>query len=235
MRVMQCITTLAKLAIFYRMSKLPSAFYQQQDVVMVARQLLGKQLTTRFNDIITAGIIVETEAYAGVTDRASHAFGGRRTPRTEIMYAPGGVAYVYLCYGIHHLFNVVTSMAGVPHAVLIRAIEPVIGIDTMLHRCGKAVLSAKLTAGPGNLSRALGIDRLHTGEHLEGEQIWIEDVGYQLAATEIVSTTRVGVHYARQDAYLPYRFYIRGNPWVSNGKGLTPLKMAKEAAMSKKE
>ena len=132
---------------------LSEAFYRRKDVVKIAQELLGKVLVTNFGGVRTSGIIVETEAYAGATDKASHAYKSRRTARTEVMYMNGGTAYVYLCYGIHHLFNVVTNIQDEPHAILIRAIEPLEGIDAMLARRGKEVLQPLLTAGPGALSR----------------------------------------------------------------------------------
>lgn len=185
----------------------------------IAKDLLGKVLVTNFNGLLTSGMIVETEAYAGVEDKASHAYGGRRTNRTEVMYHRGGVAYVYLCYGIHHLFNIVTNTKDIPHAVLIRAIEPMDGIDIMLERRGKVKLTPQLTAGPGALSRALGIDTAHTGLSLN-THIIIEDRGIKIQPRDIVAGTRVGVAYAAEDAYLPYRFSIKDNPFVSKGKGL---------------
>jgi len=188
-------------------------------VVQIAKELLGKVLVTRFDGLTTSGIIVETEAYAGAGDKASHAYGGRRTARTETMYRMGGVAYVYLCYGIHHLFNVVTNMEDIPHAVLIRAIEPIEGIDIMLERRGKSKLVPSLTAGPGAMSSALGIHTKHTGSRLSGGEIIIEDRGIVVKKKEIISGTRVGVAYAEEDAYLPYRFLIKDNPYVSKGKG----------------
>ncbi len=199
---------------------MPLSFYQRDDVVKIARELLGKVLVTRIGGELTAGMITETEAYAGVGDRASHAFGGRRTSRTEIMYAPGGVAYVYLCYGIHHLFNVVTHDKDVPHAILIRGVEPLDGIDIMLERRKKERLDPTLTAGPGALSEALGIRTEHTGLSLLGDTIYIEDRGIKVPKKDIVAATRVGVAYAREDALRPYRFYIGGNRFVSKGKGL---------------
>ncbi|PJJ75063.1 DNA-3-methyladenine glycosylase [Thermoflavifilum aggregans] len=200
--------------------KLPLSFYRRPDVVSIARELLGKKLVTCIDGRLTSGIIVETEAYAGVGDRASHGYGGRRTARNEMLYHAGGVAYVYLCYGIHHLFNVVTNQEGVPHAVLVRAVEPVEGIPEMLRRTGKQKPDYSLTAGPGALSRALGIHyRLHNGEPLTGNLIWIEDAP-PVPEDAIVATTRVGVAYAQEDAWLPYRFYVRDNPWVSKAKGL---------------
>ena len=187
---------------------------------MIAKELLGKVLVTNINGIYTAAMIVETEAYAGPVDKASHAYGNRRTARTEIMFGKGGTAYVYLCYGIHHLFNVVTNKKDTPHAVLIRGVEPLEGIDYMLARRGKEHLQPSLTAGPGALSVALGIHTRHTGASLSGNEIWIEDRGIKVPAKDIVAATRVGVAYAQQDAYLPYRFSIKGNKYVSKGKGL---------------
>ncbi|MBN8669617.1 MAG: DNA-3-methyladenine glycosylase [Chitinophagales bacterium] len=184
-----------------------------EDVVQVAKDLLGKVIVTKIDGITTSGIITETEAYAGITDKASHAYGGRRTNRTEIMYARGGVAYVYLCYGIHHLFNVVTNVQDIPHAVLIRAIEPVKGIDAMLQRRKKTKLQPQLTSGPGAMSMALGIHTSHTGLSLAKGIITIHDEG--LSVEDIIATTRIGVDYAKEDALLPYRFYIEGNKFIS--------------------
>ena len=210
-----------KVKISSPLTRLPLSFYQRSNVVTIARQLLGKVLVTCMDGYKTSGIIVETEAYRGITDRASHAFGGRRTTRTAVMFGPGGRSYVYFCYGMHHLFNVVTSGENTPHAVLIRALEPLTGMEKMLERRGKAVVDFTLTSGPGSLSKALGIQhRLHSGERLDGDLIWIGDNGGPLPARAICRGTRVGVAYSREDAYLPYRFWIRDNPWVSRGKGL---------------
>lgn len=199
---------------------LPGSFYTRKDVVRIAKDLLGKVLVTEFEGQHTAGMIVETEAYAGASDKASHAFGNRRTRRTEIMYREGGTAYVYLIYGIHHLFNVVTHLAEIPHAVLIRAIEPLEGIDIMLERRKMETLKPNITAGPGAMSAALGIHIRHTGYMLHGPEIFIEDRGIKVPARDIVAATRVGVAYAAEDALLPYRFYIKDNKYVSKGKGL---------------
>lgn len=200
-------------------------FYRREDVLLIAQELLGKVLVTNIDGLVTSGIIVETEAYAGVNDRASHAYGGRRTNRTEVMYHDGGVAYVYLCYGIHHLFNVVTNIDGVPHAVLIRSVEPLKGIDIMLERRDKKVLTPSLTAGPGSLSQSLGIKTAHSDVSLLDSKgiIYIEDRNVNINKEQIVANTRVGVAYAQDDAYLPYRFFIKGNKYVSKGKGL-PIK-----------
>jgi DNA-3-methyladenine glycosylase len=194
---------------------LPPSFYQGHDVVAIAKMLLGKVLVTRIGGQLTAGMITETEAYAGVTDKASHAYGGRRTARTEVMYGHGGVAYVYLCYGIHHLFNVVTNDHGTPHAVLIRAVEPLDGISIMLERRRKEKLTPKLTAGPGAMSAALGILKTHSGLPLQGPEITIEEREFAIENADIVVARRIGVDYAADDALLPYRFYLRGNPYVS--------------------
>ena len=188
-----------------------------EDVVLIAKELLGKYLFTKFNGKLTGGIITETEAYEGVTDRASHAFDGRRTQRTEIMYSKGGVAYVYLCYGIHHLFNVVTNLEDVPHAILVRAIEPVKGINIMLYRMKKKKQDYTIGKGPGNVSKALGLKTMHTGFILSGNEIYIADDGKRYKNSEIITSPRIGVDYAAEDAFLPYRFYVSDNPNV-NGK-----------------
>ena len=190
-------------------------FYSRTDVVNIARELLGKVLVTQWNGVVTSGRIVETEAYRGVTDRASHAWNGRRTGRTEIMYDEGGKGYVYLCYGIHHLFNVVTNIKDTPHAVLVRAVEPLEGISTMLQRTGKKKPDRTLTSGPGNVSKALGLLVSHSGVSLLEEAVFIADDGYALKKKDIIATTRIGVDYAGEDALLPYRFFIRDNIYVS--------------------
>ena len=199
------------------MIKLPPGFFERPDVVQVARELIGKVLLTRFDNIVTSGRIVETEAYNGVVDRASHAYKGRRTARTETMYSTGGIAYVYLCYGIHHLFNVVTNIQDVPHAVLIRGIEPIEGVDYMLVRMRRLKFDYTVGRGPGNVSRALGILTGHTGNSLQ-EEISIWDDGFVVRSSEIVASPRIGIDYAGEDALLPYRFYLKGNKHVS-GKG----------------
>ncbi|RZM08725.1 MAG: DNA-3-methyladenine glycosylase [Pedobacter sp.] len=197
------------------MAKLSYEFYRDDDVITIARHLLGKHLFTEVGGMITGGIIVETEAYAGVIDKASHAYGGRFTDRTKVMYGQGGSAYVYLCYGIHYLFNVVTSSVGTPHAVLIRGVEPVTGVEQMLERRKMTVLKPSITAGPGALSQALGINKVLNGVDLLGDQVWIEDVGQSFSDDMIASVPRVGVDYAAEDALLPWRYYIKGNKYVS--------------------
>jgi DNA-3-methyladenine glycosylase len=179
---------------------------------------LGKVLVTEFGGRLTSGRIVEVEAYNGIVDRASHAWSGRRTKRTEVMFGSGGTAYVYLIYGIHSLFNVVTNRKEVPHAVLIRALDPLEGIPVMLKRTGKFKPDHTLTRGPGNLSKALGLHTSDTGTSLLGDVIWIGDDGWRAKRAQIVATPRIGVDYAGEDAALPYRFYIKGNPYVSGPK-----------------
>jgi DNA-3-methyladenine glycosylase len=202
------------------MSRLPKSFYLRNDVVQISRELIGKRLVSHLNGQRTSGLIVETEAYLGEIDRASHAYGRRRTSRTEVMFGEGGLAYVYLCYGIHHLFNVVVSPRDVPHAILIRALEPEEGVPLMLARCQKKRLDQTLTGGPGCLTRALGITCAHTGMSLiRNSPVWIED-GREPTPDQIEVGTRVGVAYAGKDALLPYRFLLKGNPYVSKGKGL---------------
>jgi DNA-3-methyladenine glycosylase len=197
------------------MRKLLLSFYQRKDVLEIAEDLLGKILVTKWDGITTSARIVECEAYAGVIDKASHASGGRRTPRNEIMYAKGGFAYVYLCYGIHHLFNIVTNSKDIPHAILIRAAEPLQGINKMLERTGKEKLDSTLTRGPGNVSKALGIHTAHSGLSLLSKNLFIADDGFIYNKIEMLTSPRIGVDYAGKDALLPYRFYIKGNPFVS--------------------
>jgi len=198
--------------------RLDKDFYLNENVVEISRDLLGKYLFTKIDGKLTAGIITETEAYAGETDKASHAYNNRRTNRTEIMFADGGVSYVYLCYGIHHLFNIVTNYKNVPHAVLVRAIKPVVGITTILERRNidpakaniNQVVSGKkkIASGPGTVSQALGIRTEHSGLYLTGKTIWIEDKGIKINDKEIITGPRVGVDYAGDDAKLPYRFIV---------------------------
>jgi len=195
--------------------KLPLSYYLNRDVIFLARDLLGKVLFTEINGNVTAGIIVETEAYFGVLDKASHAYYGRRTERTETLYSPGGVSYVYLCYGIHHLFNIVTSTEGEPHAVLIRAVEPLIGKEIMEFRRNMPASKTAISSGPGSAAKALGIDRSFNKKDLTDNEIWIEDHGIRYSDEEIVAGPRIGVAYAQEDALLPWRFYIKGNPYVS--------------------
>jgi len=189
--------------------KLTPEFYDRENVVQISKDLLGKFLFTSFKGQFTGGMITETEAYEGVIDKASHAYGNRRTNRTEIMYAKGGTAYVYLCYGIHSLFNVVTNNEGTPHAVLIRAIQPLYGIETILERRKQTKLIPNLTVGPGKVSEALGIHYSDTGKSLSGDEIWIEDKGIRVPEKDIIVGPRVGVDYAGDHALWPYRFILK--------------------------
>lgn len=184
--------------------KLSQDFYQRTDVVQIAKELLGKYLFTHFDNVTTGGIITETEAYNGIIDKASHAYCDKRTTRTEMMYSQGGIAYVYLCYGIHSLFNVVTNEKNVPHAVLIRAIYPTHGIRKMLERRKMKEQKKNFTAGPGTVSQALGIHYSNSGVSLHGNKIWMENKG--LILNDFKTTPRIGVDYAKEDALLPYRF-----------------------------
>lgn len=197
------------------MSKIPSHVFQSLHVAELSKFLLGKLLCTQIDGVLTSGKIVETEAYEGRIDKASHAYGGRFTNRTSTLYEAGGIAYIYLCYGIHNLFNVVSAPEGTPHAILIRGIEPLTGIDVMMKRRGMSQLKPSLTAGPGALSKALGLSRAHNGIHLTGDEVWLEDSGIQLSPDEIVAAPRIGVDYAAEHAQWPYRYYILRNPFVS--------------------
>ncbi|MFO8129825.1 MAG: DNA-3-methyladenine glycosylase [Bacteroidales bacterium] len=189
--------------------KLPTSFYTRRDVVNVARDLLGKYIYTDLPGGITGGYITETEAYAGITDKASHAFGNRRTPRTEVMYRKGGRAYVYLCYGIHSLFNIVTNVEDIPHAVLVRGINPTCGKDLMLKRSGKSLIDKAFANGPGKVCRILGIHWRHSGLDLSGDTIWLEDGGRKVREDKIQISPRIGIDYAEEDARLPYRFLLK--------------------------
>jgi DNA-3-methyladenine glycosylase len=189
-------------------------FYVVNDVVHVAKNLLGKVLCTFFEGELTAGMIVETEAYSGEGDMACHACRFGKTSRTEVMFQDGGVAYVYLCYGIHHMVNVVTNAEGNADAVLIRAVEPLEGGQKMMERRRKTSLK-RISSGPGTVGEALGIKVTNTGESLSGPSIWLEERGIVVTEKEIIATTRVGVDYAGEDALKPWRFYIKDNPFVS--------------------
>ena len=194
--------------------KLSEEFYQGKNVVRIAKNLLGKALFTRINGVTTGGIIVETEAYSW-KERGCHAYQGRRTGRNAIMFEKGGYSYVYLCYGIHYLFNVVTNVQGTADAVLVRAIEPTEGLKEMHLRRGSPANPYHLTSGPGKLSQALGIDRSMNGKFLVDNDIWIEDTGSKIALKNIKADLRIGIDYAGEDALLPWRFTIAENRWVS--------------------
>ncbi|MES1216660.1 MAG: DNA-3-methyladenine glycosylase [Bacteroidota bacterium] len=200
------------------MRKLNESFYQRKNVLTIAKELIGKILVTNWEGIITSGRIVECEAYNGIIDKASHAAGGRRTARNEIMYGAGGFSYVYLCYGIHHLFNVVTNLEDTPHAILVRAVEPIEGVGEMLLRTGKKKPDYTLTRGPGNVSKALGIFTKHSGIFLSDDKMYIADDGKKYKKSEIIASPRIGVDYAGEDAKLLYRFYVKDSPYVSGKK-----------------
>lgn len=196
------------------MKKLPLSFYLRDDVVQIARELLGKVLVTAWNGEKTSGRIVETEAYGGEFDRASHASKGR-TDRTEVMFGEGGKAYVYLCYGIHQMFNIVTSRAGEAHAILIRAVEPLEGVDLMLERTGKKKADTTITSGPGRVGKAFGFHTSQCGLLLVSDELYIGDDGYEVPDEKIHTSPRIGVDYAGEHATWHYRFFIKGNPYVS--------------------
>lgn len=194
--------------------KLSESFYQRDNVVKIARELIGKGLFTKIGSTITGGMIVETEAYSW-KERGCHAYGAKKTMRNAVMFEKGGHSYVYLCYGMHHLFNVVTNAPNVADAVLVRAIEPLKGVELMKIRRGKSVNERQLTSGPGKLTRALGIDRNWNGKLLAGDEIWIEDLEQKIPTTKIEASARIGIAYAGEDALLPWRFTLKGNQWLS--------------------
>jgi len=196
------------------MKRLPREFYTRSDVLEVARDLLGKKLVVPGkNGARVAGIIVETEAYRGPEDRASHAYNGRRTNRTETMYGIGGTAYVYFVYGMYNQFNVVTNVADTPHAILVRAVEPSEGLEIMRRR-RQGRSEYELTSGPGRLCLAMGIDRTLDKADLLGGRVWIEEAA-SFSPRQIARGPRVGIDYAEEWVGKPWRFWVRDNPFVS--------------------
>lgn len=206
--------------------KLPRKFYLREDTIEIARDLLGKLLVVPAeNGRRVSGMIVETEAYLGETDRAAHSYRGRRTPRNEVMYARGGHVYVFFVYGMYYQFNVVTGPQDHPHAILIRAVEPVEGIEIMRDRRSVPKAAAtgalrspmpdkNLTSGPGKLCIALNIDRSLNGEDLLDGRVWLEDYK-QFSEDEIATGRRIGIDYAGEDVERRWRFWVRDNPFVS--------------------
>lgn len=192
---------------------LPLAFYRR-DTETVARELLGMRLCRRLADgTLLSGRIVETEAYLGMRDPACHTFGGRHTPRTATMYAAGGVAYVYLIYGMHWCLNAVTCGEGEPEAVLIRALAGEQGVERWREAFPR-LKPAQWLSGPGRLCRALHIDKSHNGMPLRSDELWIEK-GVTVGEEHVAAVARVGVDYAGEAAQWPLRFYIKGEPAVS--------------------
>ena len=188
--------------------KLTKEFYLRENVVEIARDLVGKVLVSQKGNIYTSGIITETEAYNGIYDRACHAFNGRRTARTELMYSTGGTSYIYICYGIHHLFNVITNKKDIPDAILIRAIYPLDGVKHMLQRRKKTNIDKTLAGGPGTVSQSMGIHVGLSGSSLFKNEIWIEDRSIPFETNAINITPRIGVESSKEAALLPYRFVI---------------------------
>jgi DNA-3-methyladenine glycosylase len=196
-------------------AKLPREFYMRANVVTVARALLGKLLVVPASSgRRVSGMIVETEAYRGPHDRAAHSYGGRRTKRTETMYGIGGTTYVFFVYGMYNQFNVVTNVEDVPHAVLVRALEPIEGIELMRkRRHGQS--DHNLTNGPGKLCIALDIDRRLDHADLLGNRVWLEDAE-TIPRHRIATGPRIGIDYAEEWADKPWRFWIKDNPYVSH-------------------
>ena len=196
-------------------NNIPQKFYLSDDVINTSKLLLGKILVTNINNKITSGMITEVEAYLGINDKASHTYNNKRTSRTEPMLSKGGIVYIYLCYGIHHLINFVVGEKDFPSAILIRSIKPIDGIKTMMKRRKIKKLKKELTNGPGKLSKALGITMKHNSVSLNSEKIWLENHNIIINKKDILSSPRIGVDYAGEDAKLPYRFYIKNNKWIS--------------------
>ena len=197
--------------------KLPAEYYHSEDVNFMARDLLGKFLVTKIDGHITSGMIIETEAYRGPDDRACHAYNNRRTARTEVMFKAGGHAYIYICYGMHHLMNIVTGPVEYAHAVLIRALEPADGIELMAARRNMREDDFRLTKGPGALSVALGLTSLMSGMSLHSPKtnLWVEDRGIILKDEQVCTSKRIGVESAGEAAHWPWRYFVKGNKYVS--------------------
>jgi len=196
------------------MGKIAREFYTREDTLQIAQDLLGKTLVVPTADgARVSGIIVETEAYLGIEDKAAHSYGNRRTKRTETMFAVGGTVYIFFVYGMYFQFNVVAREIGAPHAVLIRAVEPVEGIELMRERRGR-MKDNNLTSGPGKLCIALGIDKTFNNEDLLGRRVWLED-GEKITSNKIACGKRVGVDYAGEYAEKPWRFWVNNNLFVS--------------------
>ena len=191
------------------MNKLSNLFYQRQNVLNISKDILGKLLCTKIDGEFTAGIITDIEAYRGLNDKASHAYNNKKTNRTKIMYEDGGITYVYICYGIHYLLNIITNKKNTPDAILIRGIKPVSGLKTMMDRRNNTIINKKFTSGPATVTQALGVNLNHNNTSLQKDLIWIEDIDKKIKKHNIISSTRIGIDYAGDDALLPYRFYIK--------------------------
>ena len=195
--------------------KLTTDFYQREDTLQIARDLLGKSVFSSIDGELCGGIIIETEAYMGPDDRGSHTFNNLRTPRNEMMFSAGGVVYMYICYGIHNMLNIVTGSSNMPHAILIRAIEPNLNLEVMRDRRNIFNDDVRLCKGPGALCKALGLNKTHNGTDLQSEIIWVEDTNFRYSDSQIKTTPRVGMNFEGEYKSIPWRFYAKGNKYVS--------------------
>ncbi len=199
---------------------IPKDYYQSTNVCNLAKHLLGKIIISRIDNKFCSAIISETEAYQGPHDRASHSYNNRRTPRNNTMYLEGGRAYIYICYGMHHLFNVVTAPENIAHAILIRAVDPIEGVEYMLKRRSLIKMESRVTKGPGALSVALGINKT-----LDGIELWnnssplqIHDDGVIIDKIDIGVSPRIGVESSGEAAFYPWRYFIKSSRYVSAHK-----------------
>ena len=195
--------------------KLAESFYTREDTLSIARELLGKYLFTNVDGLLCGGMIVETEAYLGPEDMGSHSYNNRRTARNEMMYSAGGLVYMYICYGIHDMLNIVTGPENKAHAILIRAIQPTHGLEVMRERRKVRNEDTRLCRGPGALAKALALKKVHNGISLQDNEIWIEDRGLRFSETELVAGPRIGLNIAEPYKSIPWRFYVKGDPHVS--------------------
>jgi DNA-3-methyladenine glycosylase len=195
--------------------KLPKSFYQRDDTLAIAKELIGKLLITNIAGELTGGLIIETEAYMGPIDRGSHAFNNKRTPRNDTMYSEGGQVYMYICYGIHDMLNIVTGKEGSPHAILIRAIQPTIGWDIIKRRRNLYNQDYRLCQGPGSLAKSLALTKVHNGLDLNGDIIWVEDTHSAYPDKDIIAAARVGMNFEGPYKNIPWRFLVKNNKYVS--------------------
>ncbi len=194
--------------------KLDKDFYQRSDTVSMAKELLGKMLFTNIDDQLTGGTIVETEAYMGIVDSSCHTYNNRKTKSNSTMYEQGGVAYMYICYGIHDMLNIVTGVEGDSQVILIRALEPTIGLDVMRERRGNVPLK-RLCKGPGSLAKAMGLNKTHDKTSLISNSLWIEDDGLEIKEGKIIASPRIGLSCPEPYLSIPWRFTLFGNSFVS--------------------
>ncbi|MBK0382311.1 DNA-3-methyladenine glycosylase [Pedobacter sp. SD-b] len=193
---------------------LDNTFYHRNDTVKMAKELIGKFLFSNVDGKLTGGMIVETEAYMGSIDSSCHTFNNRKTERNATMFNRGGVSYMYVCYGIHDMLNIVTGDEGNSQVILVRAVEPKFGLDIMQQRRGQVPLN-RLAKGPGSLAKALGLNKSFDNSSLTDGLIWIENKGIEFLEKDIIESPRIGLSCPEPYFSIPWRFFLKGNKFVS--------------------